>query len=117
MATLILFQESLGRSAQDLDVTVRTIEEAGDGHSTPVLDTLFSTPGVSMQFTVGQGGRSITGPRPGPDGSFLGSRSMFSIRSRSQLAVGDDGPGEEHKSRLSVDNAGEDTRQPEKVHG
>ena len=116
MATLILFQESLGRSAQDLSITVRAIEEAGDGHSTPILDTLFSTPGVSMQFTVGQGGRSVTSPRSQLDGSFRGSRSMFSVPSRSQLAVGDDGPGEARKSKLTVDHIAQEIRQPEKVH-
>ena len=112
---LLLFQESLGKGAQDLIVTVRAIEQSSDGRSTPILDTLFSTPGVSIQYTIGQGGRcAATGRRSQLDGSFLGSHSISPGHSHSQMAVGDDGPGEALKL-CPVDNV--EIQQPEKAHG
>ena len=112
---LILFQEALGKSAQDIGVTMHTIEQANDGRSTPILDTLFSTPGVSVQYTIGQGGRCSPGRRSQLNGSLLGSHSISPGGSRSQVDVGDGGPGEPAiKPKDPIQN--EDIRQPDKAH-
>jgi hypothetical protein len=112
---LILFQEALGKSAQDISITMRSTEQASYGRSTPTLDTLFSTPGVSVQYTIGQGGRCGAGRRSQLNGSLSGSHSISSGRSCSQVAVGDDRPRElALNPKDGIEN--EEIPQPEKAH-
>ncbi|KAF5340267.1 hypothetical protein D9611_007826 [Ephemerocybe angulata] len=112
-ATLIVFQEVLGKASQDISVAARNIE---DGRQSPILDTLFSTPGVSLQWTINQAGAIVDRGQRADGGSggvsTAGSLSMVSTRSECHEyggnCAGNDEDSRKEKSKSSmVEVAGE----------